>query len=228
MKLELKDPKYFWFEKFDVVYEGEVKNNLPHGKGKLIYEKSEHSPKLKQITFEGTFEEGKPISGKLCDLLGNTFDGKFTSYTTEDGAFVDGGGKIISKEGDVYTGGWYAGEKNGYGTMEYSDGRKFEGTWLDDCKDDGEMIFPDGAKYKGRFHQWTNVFDYGELIYPNGYRFVGSFKITDDKYVYYNCSGQIHNPNGDFQEGKIKLVTADFVNFDKLMWPMPSELIYPS
>ena len=50
-RLELKDPKYFGFKNFDAVYEGEVKDNKPHGEGKLIYEKKENNSKLNQITF---------------------------------------------------------------------------------------------------------------------------------------------------------------------------------
>ena len=223
-RLELKDPKYFGFKNFDAVYEGEVKDNKPHGKGKLIYEKKENNSKLNQITFEGVFEEGEPITGKLCDMFGETYEGKFTSYTAEDGTFLEGGGKIISEDGNEYTGGWYGYEKNGPGTMKYSDGRIFEGLWIDDAPNDGEMIFSDGIKYKGTFYELTEIFDYGEINYPNGYRFKGSFEILENENktgIHYECSGQIFL-NGEFvKEGKIKLVDKDKANFDKLMWPLP-------
>ena len=217
MKLNLINVSFFGYPNSDYMYEGDVKDNQPHGKGILKGFKD-------TLSFDGFFENGKPISGKLKESNGDIYEGKFTSYTTEDGAFVDGGGKIFSKEGDVYTGGWYDGEKNGFGTMEYANGSKFEGTWLDDSPDEGEMIFPDGEKYKGSFHQGTNVFDYGELIYLDGYRFVGSFEFIDEQNspgVYYECEGQIYYANGNFQEGKIKLVIENKVNFDKLMWPIP-------
>ena len=108
--------------------------------------------------------------------------------------------------------------------MEYADGSKFDGTWLDDSPNEGTMIFPDGIKYNGSFEQYTSIFGYGELIYPDGSRFKGSFEFIDEQDspgVYYECKGQIYHANGNFQEGKIKLVIDDKVNFDELMWPMP-------
>jgi len=223
-RLELKDPKYFGFKNFDAVYEGEVKDNKPHGKGKLIYEKKENNSKLNQITFEGVFKEGEPITGKLCDMFGETYEGKFTSYTAEDGTFLEGGGKIISEEGDEYTGGWYGYEKNGPGTMKYSDGRIFEGLWIDDSVSEGNMMFPDGVMYKGKFTQLTEKFDYGEIIYPNGRSFKGNFFFNYEEhetYIHYECSGRIIDKDYSYEEVEIKLVDKNRANFSKLMWPMP-------
>ena len=225
MRLELKNPKYFNFENFDAVYEGEVKNNLPHGRGKLIYERNKKQPPtLHQITFEGIFEEGKPISGKLCDLFGNTFEGKFTSFTADDGRVLDGKGKIISESGDVYTGGWSAGEKNGQGIMEYADGRLFEGLWIDNSVSEGKMIFPDGTEFTGLFTQLTEKFDYGEITYLNGFSFKGYFFFNyeeHESYVHYTCSGTIIDKDYTYEDAKIKLVDKNKSDFSKLMWPMP-------
>lgn len=223
MKIELKNPKYFNFENFDAVYEGEVKNNLPHGKGKLIYSHDKKS-KLEQMTFEGTFEEGEPITGKLCDMFGTIYEGEFTSFTADDGRVLDGRGKMISELGDEYFGGWSAGEKNGHGKMEYADGRLFEGLWIDNSVSEGEMLFPDGTEYKGSFTQLTEKFDYGEILYPNGAYFKGYFFFNYEEhetYVHYECSGNIIYTNYEFKEVKIKLVDKNKVNFGKLMWPMP-------
>ena len=50
MRLELGNVEYFGFKNWDVVYEGEVKNNQPNGKGRLIYNKPRDSHVLQKIT----------------------------------------------------------------------------------------------------------------------------------------------------------------------------------
>ena len=224
MRLELENLNYFGFKNLDAVYEGEVKNNLPHGKGKLIYSHDKKS-KLEQMTFEGTFEEGEPITGKLCDMFGAIYEGEFTSYTADDGTVLDGRGKMISELGDVYTGGWSSGEKNGHGIMEYADGRMFEGLWIDNSVSEGKMIFPDGTEFTGLFTQLTEKFDYGEITYLNGFSFKGYFFFNyeeHESYVHYTCSGTIIDKDYTYEDVKIKLVDKNKANFSKLMWPMPS------
>ena len=217
MRLNLINMRYFGYPNSDYTYDGEVKDNQPHGKGILKGFKD-------TLSFEGLFENGKPITGKLKENNDDIYEGRFTSYTDEDGTFLDGEGKIISKDGNIYTGGWCNGEKNGRGTMNYSDGRTFKGIWIDDAPSEGEMTYPNSIKYKGSFEQFTEIFSYGELNYPNGYMFKGSFEVLDDQNindVFYECTGQIFL-NGDFvKEGKLKLVDINKANFDKLMWPIP-------
>ena len=213
IKINLNNIQYFGYSEEDFTYEGELKNNLPNGKG-ILKNKNKN---LSQLFFEGIFENGEPISGKLKDIHGNIIEGKFTTFTDDTDHFLEGFGEIIYLNGDVYNGGWYHNEKNGKGKMHYSNGRKFVGEWLDDYPRNGEMLYPNGIRYKGSFDQWTYLFSYGEITYPSGHRFIGSFEYTNT----INGSGKIEFPNGMSKNGKVKFVSKKNVNFEKLLWQEP-------
>ena len=84
-------------------YEGEIKNELPHGQGTLIY-----SDGRKEV---GEFKESTFWLGKNYDENGN-----FTRYTFQ-------GGGIVGEFKD--------GLPNGQGTYTSPSGRKYVGEWKD-------------------------------------------------------------------------------------------------
>ena len=90
-------------------YEGAVRNNEPHGVGKMTYKDDgrvcEGIWKERKIKYEGELDgNGKP----------------------------HGRGKWMYLNGHVYEGGWKNGARHGQGTYKWPDGDVYEGEWKDD------------------------------------------------------------------------------------------------
>lgn len=69
-----------------------------------------------------------------------------------EGNCVNGTGKYVYDNGDVYTGSFKNDLREGSGSFLYTDGEKFSGTYLEDKKQGpGEYHFKNGDKYVGEF-----------------------------------------------------------------------------
>jgi hypothetical protein len=147
------------------VYDGEVLNGVPHGKGVLTYS-SQH-------VYDGEWTEGR--SHGKGSVHGSIASKGTFSY---EGTFLDdmmaGRGKFTWPNGDVYDGDWYRdtpngtgcyifkvsgaryvgqmkeGKRHGYGTHVFKDGTKFEGEWRHDTRTGkGVELFGNSNKYEG-------------------------------------------------------------------------------
>ena len=67
------------------------------------------------------------------------------------GEQMHGKGKITWASGANYAGDWVNGKRTGHGEMVYKDKSAFSGTWQDDKKVQGKMVWPTGAVYDGTF-----------------------------------------------------------------------------
>jgi hypothetical protein len=69
-----------------------------------------------------------------------------------EGDCVNGSGKYVYENGDVYTGFFKNDLRDGKGNFDYTDGEKFIGTYVEDKRQGaGEYIFKNGDKYLGEF-----------------------------------------------------------------------------
>ena len=155
------------------IYEGDVVNGKPHGKGK----RSSPSGSV----HEGNWENGKIHGkGKFTSSKGGNYEGDFVNGvphgkgkwvlsggTTHEGDFADGKmhgkGKEIAKSGHVYEGNWANGKKNGKGKLTYSDGDVYEGDFVDNAfHGNGVYTHANGMVRSGK---WANrEFVDGETI----------------------------------------------------------------
>ncbi|GBF49125.1 MORN repeat protein [Leptospira ryugenii] len=93
-----------------------------------------------------------------------------------EGDCVNGLGKYIYDNGDIYTGSFKNDLREGKGQFEYVDGEKFVGNYLADQKDGaGEYFFKNGDKYVGEFKS-GQINGKGIYTFQDGKSLNGEFK----------------------------------------------------
>lgn len=118
-------------------YSGSWSQGLAEGEGKLV---------TKELTYEGTFQQGKfSGTGTMKILHKGTYEGRFSC-----GQF-DGKGKFTwACGGKIYVGTWKNGKFHGKGAMMWADGRKYCGEYQNGLKHGrGVCFFPSGKTIKG-------------------------------------------------------------------------------
>lgn len=145
-------------------YDGEWYNELPHGKGVIIYnngDKYEGQFKAGQKHGKGTyyFADGKIKIGIWKD---NALNGECEIYYPNGGYYtggiidgkLHGYGRYEYSNGSVYIGEWEKGRKNGYGTLYYSPNDYFQGQFKKGKKDgEGLFVFNNGDYVIGTWKQ---------------------------------------------------------------------------
>lgn len=163
-------------------YEGQVANDKPHGKGKLLYVES---------------PRGYPPTNRPHQFDGGVFEAEFAAGYFADKDLVYRSPKRSSQEAFVYTGRY----KNGFdgkGVVVFADGRRFEGTFSNSAKPfvyhtrdsfawststalgskfsgEGRMTWPDGSEFVGVAHDYylfnqgsSNAYCSHSWFYGNG------------------------------------------------------------
>jgi hypothetical protein len=122
------------------IYEGEMKNSIPDGKGKLIFVKNKEKYigdfKMGEMTGKGTFifEDNTEYSGYI-----------------ENGIF-NGKGKMKWENGTEYTGDFVDSTLCGEGTITNIQNEKYEGNFdKNEFNGEGTYYFNNGDIYKGNF-----------------------------------------------------------------------------
>mmetsp|Transcript_6264 Transcript_6264/g.9359 ORF Transcript_6264/g.9359 Transcript_6264/m.9359 type:complete len:516 (+) Transcript_6264:105-1652(+) len=173
-------------------YEGSYLDGKRHGEGVVEYGDGSR--------FEGVFEHGEMIKGKMSFASGTVFQGEM-----KNGA-PDGNGIIEYASGARYKGAFVAGKKHGQGTFVAADGSHYEGSWTDDAVEGfGKMVYSDGRSYEGEF---VGGMRHGKGIctYPNGSTYVGDFvndvregqgKMTHEDNSTYSGQWQQNQPHGN-------------------------------
>ncbi|MBQ4584799.1 MAG: hypothetical protein IJA82_01170 [Clostridia bacterium] len=121
----------------DMVYEGEWKNDMRHGKGKILWENGD--------TYEGEWKNDEPCGkGKLTSPNGDVCEGYFENDIPR------GKVKVTYNNGDTYEG--EVGECGGYfgqGTL-IQEGVVYQGQWTD-CENATKVTCtrPNGKVEKG-------------------------------------------------------------------------------
>ncbi len=143
--------------KFDNgMYEGQVRNNKKHGKGKMIYNDGD--------VYEGEWkndqQEGK---GKMNYFEGDIYKGNWENNQK------NGKGFAVYDNGNTYDGEWKNERKHGKGTMNYENGDIYDGDWVNDkMYGNGKMIYSTGETCEGewndgKFVNIVSAFSFGLL-----------------------------------------------------------------
>lgn len=110
-----------------------------------------------------------------------------------------GRGKQTWANGDEYIGEFSNGKKSGDGTLQCSNGYKYEGLWENDkMEGDGESTWPNGYRYMGK-HSHGILGDNGTVISKNGETYEGA--LLDGKA---NGRGKRSWTNKDRYEGEFR------------------------
>ncbi len=139
----------------DQAYEGETKNDLPHGSGTLIYQGG--------AVYEGEFKKGNRC-GEGCweHPDGITYEGQWKDD------YYHGYGTLCVPGHFTYEGHFKAGLKHGYGMQTWADGHRYEGEWQEGRRHgQGVMVYPDGSRFEGQWEEGRKVGE-GTLYEANG------------------------------------------------------------
>ncbi|XP_016889858.1 radial spoke head 10 homolog B isoform X2 [Cynoglossus semilaevis] len=154
-------------------YEGETKEELPHGKGVACFEGGH--------MFTGTFSKGLMDGhGVFTWSKGMKYEGEFVSnmpmgqgtYTWANGSSYTGeiyngkrhgtGSYTCIKYGVSYIGQWDQGKRHGQGVMFFNGSKTswYKGEWVKNSRQgSGDRCFPSGNTYSG---EWKNNLRHGE------------------------------------------------------------------
>eukprot|EP01043_Picozoa_sp_COSAG02_P026052 COSAG02_NODE_1489_length_12365_cov_22.798793_5_plen_1063_part_00 len=125
------------------VYDGEWREDKPHGKGVVTYAPADDGSTEKYV---GDWVEGKMHGlGRYEYADGGIYEGEWV-----DGQ-MHGRGSLAMPAGDRYEGEWVQDAKEGYGMHVYADNSsKYEGNWKGDKQHGkGTLITGDGSSYHG-------------------------------------------------------------------------------
>ena len=174
----------------DSMYEGELVDGEPTGKGKLIWTSGN--------VYEGSFRAGQLHGkGKIFYQEGDIFEGEFTNNNKTKGRYT-------YSDGNVYEGDFLDGKFHGVGFFEFAQGpvRTYLGDFVAGFfHGKGSMIFSDDAIYEGNFlHDKRS--GKGKLTIPDGGTYLGDF--VDNKFHGKGkqtfADGAVYE--GDFAENK--------------------------
>ena len=205
VEVQIQTP--FKYESYIYFGEYRVDNNIPHGRGILIYKNGDK--------YYGNFENGKKskigifyFKNKNAKYKGEWENNKMNGYgiyhypngTIYEGYFKDnkrhGFGILTTSKGDIYKTIWNEGNVSDYGKIYYHDGKLYEG-YIKNYKKDvcGTLYYPNGDRYRGVFAE--DNFVLGHYRYKNGNSYYGYYsknkKNGYGKYKYIT--------NGEVYEG---------------------------
>ena len=168
---EVSDAKLLDTSGHPGTYTGTIskKSGKPHGQGRIVYLSPD---KDHCISYDGEWNQGQwNGQGTLVRNNGDLYKGSFCDdqihghgeYSHHDsrrvfrGRFVMGHrieGTMKYSDGSVYEGSWYCGKRQGVGIYRFSDGSRFKGEFVDDRMSGyGQLVWPDGSRYVGEFHK---------------------------------------------------------------------------
>ena len=146
------------------VYQGEMKNDLFHGKGTLKYSDGTYYEGLfkqglyhgqgKQVFFDGSSYEGKFFEGKVTGTFLMQVPNENLHYK---GELLNGsmhGEGTLTTDDYVYVGDFKDRQFNGQGKITYSNGTVYEGEFKNNFYHGfGRLSYENGAKYEGEFQE---------------------------------------------------------------------------
>ena len=192
----------------DGVYNGEWKNNLPHGEGTFAYDMI--NPWKEYI---GNFFAGKR-SGQGT-LTYKDYDGRVNYVGEWENDLMHGKGTETFANGSVYVGEWRNDYKEGKGTFSYADGSEYVGNfekgWI---KGQGILTYANGDKYVG---EWDVSFNgKGTYTFANGDEYVGDFvagkRTGQGTFTFDDGSVYVGEWKDDKYSGEGTLTLADGTN----------------
>ena len=113
-----------------------------------------------------------------------------------------GKGRLVYKNGDIHSGSFLNGLREGFGEFMNTSNNGFKGKWVDDKKN-GKFTnkYRDGSQFEG-FYYDDHKNSHGTLKYSNGDEYVGDFKndLPNGKGVI-NFNVESNNHNYKYFEG---------------------------
>ena len=181
-----------------------VRNNKFYGTGTYYF-----APNTKFVfsgnVYSGQWKNGaKHGQGTYTWSDGEKYEGQWRG--TRLGGVAEGNGIFTWKDGTVYTGqfsrkGPGKNGKHGYGKIVFTDGRSFEGRWIDDLPSDGiltgrtgQRISLDYGWYRGKFRE-GRVYKI-KISFEGGTTFVGEVdrRYNPTKGKFFSKSGRDIQP----------------------------------
>lgn len=179
------------------IYEGEFKDNEPHGKGILTY--------INGDIYKGELRNGKPHGkGKLTNSIKNVYKGEFKNGELYKGKLVFNIVDVYKGKfkGNVYEGEFKDGKPCGIGKLTYYNSRDIlEGKFNQDLMlgGEGKMTFgSSGNIYEGEFKHNMPEGE-GKLSYSNGNIHEGKFRDGKPHGI-----GKLIYKNGGIREGEFR------------------------
>ena len=185
-------------------YLGEFKNNKFHGYGTYLW-----APNTKYVQsgsiYSGQWKNGvKDGQGTYIWADGDKFTGQWRG--TRTGSVMEGFGIYTWNDGTVYSGQFSAkgpGKrgKHGNGKIVFSDGRSFEGRWINDLPSDGVLTGRTGQSISLDYGWDRGTFRAGRVFkiiisFEGGTKFIGEvdrqYNPTKGKFI--DSSGNQVNP----------------------------------
>ena len=174
-------------KQLDAKYEGQWKNDRPHGRGQYYYEDGRvyngdvdldgvaHGNGV--MTFpDGRIYDGQWKENRICGHGTLTFsDG--SQYVGEfRDAMHSGHGIHKYADGSTYDGEHKDNQRDGNGLYKYSDGSQYDGQWQNGQRHgNGTYTFPNGSQYDGKWEN-GNKHGHGQMTFENRERHVGVWK----------------------------------------------------
>ena len=204
------------------IYDGEIKDMLPHGKGVCTYINPGQSSGEQQSRgrdgkrkynincdnpkiYEGEWMHGRREGKGKCEYFnGNVYDGEWKSNAEE------GTGNCVFKhgkfKGGIYQGEWKNGKIEGDGEMKYKNGDIYNGYWIKSKRcGKGIINTSDGHTYVGNWKK-NNKNGEGTMTYNNGDIYKGSWKDGEREGYgeYFHNSGELRGDTykGAWKKGK--------------------------
>lgn len=155
-----------------------IHTNLPHGFGRLQYER-DHK------WYEGDWCDGRWTGqGRLANAEGDIYDGsllndkkhgygvmRFRDGRTFAGDYFHGNmvkGKMTYNDGSTYDGSWFGGTRHGSGICIFADGSMYEGDFYEgEFHGQGKMTWSDGGYYVGAWRE-GDMYGFGREVRPDG------------------------------------------------------------
>jgi len=154
------------FKKHGDSYEGKYEENRKHGFGKMIY--------------RNNIAEDEDPPDENAPPRGGSYLGHYTAGLRGCGPNVNPNeaaseGTFTYVNGDVYTGQWREGKKQGKGTYTFAkDQTQLVGEWEQGKITSGKWLFPNGTFYCGKF-RYNKPFGKGVWVFKNGNQLMGDY-----------------------------------------------------
>eukprot|EP00347_Sterkiella_histriomuscorum_P023389 403334820 len=140
---------------------------------------------------------------KVVEEIERDLQKYYSTYTENQklkGRMKNGQGIGFLENGDIFSGQWKDGKRDGFGSCKFFKGGYYKGQWVNDqILGEGVLVIIDGLTIGGKFKENGMVVagQKYQILYPNGEYFDGQINQQQKK----NGKGAYFYSNGDFYEG---------------------------
>lgn len=177
------------------IHEGEFKNGIPHGKGKL-------TSIAEGVVFEGEWKNGK-MQGPF--IVTSKYGFWYEAVYENDEQILNG--RLVLSDGTIFDGeGVWMTQKEGKATATFPNGNVLVGNFQRMMEENvprkwtGKISFADGRVFEGEFvDAWKPQWHTGKLTLPDGAVFLGEWDERQKK-----GRGILTDPDGSVYVGEVR------------------------